>query len=219
MKQFLVIISILLFTLSSANGAIITGHYVIDSGASNHWAVDHTVTPAEGLYYLEALNGGTRVIIDCSSADKTLDMPVGAPVLMDPGTSLYYQDYHSQYESVTTAIDTGDGPYTDGTGTFDYYFTVSFINSGGSITYTGIIGDIIASGFGNVTDGTNIYDVVVNYIATEDDFDNGTDGSLDYNAGIIREGTVDISSVPIPAAIWLLGFGLVGLVGIKRKLK
>lgn len=56
--------------------------------------------------------------------------------------------------------------------------------------------------------------------ATSDKFDNAfgdstwllaTDGTLTYNAA------AEVSAVPVPAAAWLLGSGLVGLVGVARR--
>ncbi len=43
------------------------------------------------------------------------------------------------------------------------------------------------------------------------DWNLSSDGSLTYNAGV--------SEVPVPAAVWLFGSGLVGLVGIARRKK
>lgn len=47
-----------------------------------------------------------------------------------------------------------------------------------------------------------------------------TGGVLVFNDGITSSAftaTVDVSEVPVPAGIWLLGSGLVGLVGIARR--
>ncbi len=38
-----------------------------------------------------------------------------------------------------------------------------------------------------------------------------------YNAWAVHDG--DIGAVPIPSSIWLLGSGLLGLVGVRRKLR
>lgn len=37
--------------------------------------------------------------------------------------------------------------------------------------------------------------------------------SFDYNSG----GSIAVSSVPVPSAIWLFGSGLIGLVGFARR--
>ena len=36
---------------------------------------------------------------------------------------------------------------------------------------------------------------------------------------LYEPGTVNISAVPVPAAVWLFGSGLLGLVGISRRKK
>ena len=43
--------------------------------------------------------------------------------------------------------------------------------------------------------------------------------SSGYDVAIIGGGALNASSVPIPGAVWLFGSGLVGLVGLRRKLK
>jgi hypothetical protein len=55
------------------------------------------------------------------------------------------------------------------------------------------------------------------------DFDSGTQGPVDpqywywnIHAIAVHDGNVGGSSVPIPAAVWLLGSGLIGLIGIRR---
>ncbi|WP_207683794.1 VPLPA-CTERM sorting domain-containing protein [Desulfonema magnum] len=34
-----------------------------------------------------------------------------------------------------------------------------------------------------------------------------------------NQGNVNVSAFPIPGAVWLLGSGLIGLAGIRRKVK
>ena len=36
-------------------------------------------------------------------------------------------------------------------------------------------------------------------------------------ANDVIEGAVDVPAVPVPAAVWLFGSGLIGLVGIARR--
>ena len=52
--------------------------------------------------------------------------------------------------------------------------------------------------------------------------DDGRQGYDDANAGISYVWAVqtgDISAVPVPAAVWLFGTGLVGLIGLTRNNK
>ncbi len=42
-------------------------------------------------------------------------------------------------------------------------------------------------------------------------------GDANSNAGVISTGKLEVSAVPVPAAVWLFGSGLLGLVGIARR--
>lgn len=42
--------------------------------------------------------------------------------------------------------------------------------------------------------------------------------NLSYNSSTYFNATLEFSPVPIPGAVWLLGSGLIGVVGIRRKL-
>jgi hypothetical protein len=72
------------------------------------------------------------------------------------------------------------------------------------INYVSIV-DIPGNGTFTDTQGNGIYDAWVTWGS----------GGLDFDAlGVINQ-----EPVPIPAAVWLLGSGLLGLVGIRRKVK
>lgn len=44
-------------------------------------------------------------------------------------------------------------------------------------------------------------------------------GPDSHDIGTVQGGIAEIASVPIPAAVWFLGSGLIGIVGIRRKIK
>lgn len=45
------------------------------------------------------------------------------------------------------------------------------------------------------------------------------DGDYTFYDEVVYTGTADLCSIPIPGAIWLVGSGLVGLVGLRKKFK
>jgi len=83
---------------------------------------------------------------------------------------------------------------------------------------------LTVSGFGNSPEdafGNNGYDS--QFWSDEffglgtpfDSFEGGSFASFDYNLSL--NGTVATSAVPVPAAAWLFGSGLLGLVGVARR--
>jgi hypothetical protein len=97
----------------------------------------------------------------------------------------------------------------------------AFMNRGGGPSYGGM-NDVMVEGEGALT-GINWAEGVeqmhlyqywgptdtVSYYATIDMIDNG-DGTADVVIGTM-------APVPVPAAVWLLGSGLLGIVGLRRK--
>ena len=43
--------------------------------------------------------------------------------------------------------------------------------------------------------------------------------TLNLNGPNSYDGTFEVSSVPVPAAVWLFGSGLLGLIGVARRKK
>ena len=70
------------------------------------------------------------------------------------------------------------------------------------INYVKIV-DIPGNGYFTDADGDPIYDAWVTWDS----------GGVDFEAiGVIN-------TVPVPGAVWLLGSGLLGFIGIRRKMK
>jgi PKD repeat protein len=89
----------------------------------------------------------------------------------------------------------------DGTGSYD--------PEGGSLLYDWDFGDL-TSAAGAITSHT--YDSPGTYTArllVEDEF-----GNFDFDTIAIT-----VSAVPVPAAVWLFGSGLLGVIGIARRKK
>ncbi|WP_297293005.1 PEP-CTERM sorting domain-containing protein, partial [Oceanicoccus sp.] len=53
------------------------------------------------------------------------------------------------------------------------------------------------------------------YFGTDRGYQYNITKSLEYYAWAVRSG--DVSAVPVPAAVWLFGSGLVGLIGVSRR--
>jgi len=127
-------------------------------------------------------------------------------VYWDSSLGLFAQDFVTTYSQSDYYFEFFDnGEYTaDLTGTAEYtiYFT-----TGGS--YSGV-STITWQGEGIVNEDTNFY---VQCLATgEEDYNDGTS-----HYGDVGYAQLKLTTIPIPSAVWLLGSGLFGLVGIRRR--
>ena len=104
--------------------------------------------------------------------------------------------------------------------TADIDFSGWFVNwNGGPIDMSGIAWEGNANGIANVTCGVDCAvgdSFTLTYSATVPASDPGF-GGVRYNLNLV--GTVGASAVPVPAAVWLFGSGLVGLAGVARSRK
>lgn len=90
----------------------------------------------------------------------------------------------------------------------DFEFPVPMMNTGMSVTTaTDLLGSLLAPGsfqFNATTPG--------NYFVS-------FFGFADVSAPGLGQYGIEISQVPVPAAVWLFGSGLIGLIGISRRKK
>lgn len=141
------------------------------------------------------------------------------------GIADYWADTGNVWGLVDNDLITATGTFDDsvlvgGTGTIDFSLSSNSLTiTVGSISYfesddNGLptislfSGDLDAFNFSTTLDG-NSFD---SYFNTFDGFDsNGLAINGTWNS------TVTLSPVPVPAAVWLFGSGLLGLVGVARR--
>jgi hypothetical protein len=89
----------------------------------------------------------------------------------------------------------------------DFEFPVPMIATGMSVTTaTESLGSLLAPGS-------------FNFNATPGDYFVSFFGFADLSAPQLGQYGIEISQVPVPAAVWLFGSGLIGLVGVARRRK
>jgi hypothetical protein len=89
----------------------------------------------------------------------------------------------------------------------DFEFPVPMIATGMSVTTaTDSLGSLLAPGS-------------FNFDATPGDYFVSFFGFADLSAPQLGQYGIEISQVPVPAAVWLFGSGLIGLVGVARRRK
>ena len=177
----------------------------------NYFAMD---TAGDGI------DTGDRTAIEVGTAGgitlgaTTLSGEIDAPWVFFGPTGTHKVD------SAITIV--GDDGSVDGTVDLDFsgwrvFWNNTNINMGGSTTTTPSWPD---TGLATITCGSDcsVGDTYsLDYAAHVPD-DGATDfGNVSYAFHI--EGTIGTSEIPVPAAVWLFGSGLLGLVGVARRRK
>lgn len=163
----------------------------------------------------------------------------GAIVMGDYKTQTYVNmptpnipviDGRQTYTGVTTSL-SGVGSYNDATNTFTFNYFNATVNGGGGSTYsetaTATCANGVTSALGQVcrsfTQATKPWEgLALNFVFSEDksSFAGTLQGTDTSGSGISRNTTLinwQIQAVPVPAAAWLFGSGLIGLAGISRR--
>ncbi len=85
------------------------------------------------------------------------------------------------------------------------------------------LGDVTDGDFANELDGLLTGNLIAghDYVLSFDSFINAHDGLNEYESIASASGnvTLSITAVPLPAAVWLFGSGLIGLIGVARRKK
>jgi hypothetical protein len=138
---------------------------------------------------VSAGNGGTLVASGLSTATQTATGRSSDP----------YLEYKIQVSGLNVKLDPGT-----------YWLSVSPVGSGTGLSYNSTTSGASAVGQPPGNDGNSFFDsTLFGYVFEPTSTFFGS--SLDFSMGV--GGTV----VPVPAAVWLLGSGLVGLWGFRRR--
>jgi hypothetical protein len=139
-------------------------------------------------------------------------------------------DGRQSYTGVTTSV-AGVGSYNEATNTFTFNYFNTTLNGGGASTYsetaaatcangqTNILGKVCAS-FASATKAWE--GLALNFVFAENrsSFSGTLTGTDTSGTNLSRNTTTinwQVSAVPVPAAAWLFGSGLVGLAGAARR--
>jgi hypothetical protein len=70
----------------------------------------------------------------------------------------------------------------------------------------------------NTTDFPNLDEYYEDYVITSDGFVIPAEGFEDFGRAVGRKITQEVTGeIPVPAAVWLLGSGLLGLAGLRLR--
>jgi hypothetical protein len=167
--------------------------------------------------------------------DANDNSPMSGPKLADitgPVISGSYNDVTGAFDAVLTVSSAGPtvalsgNLLFDGTGFLNPSSTLSvdFDGSNGFLTDTTIgflPGDICCSGTGDPNSFKDIGgSLVMSLWGANWDYAGGFDSTRDYpyqGSTLGMDLRIELSEVPVPAAVWLFGTGLLGLVGVARR--
>jgi hypothetical protein len=194
-----------------------------------------------GVIFLFVMGSAQAALIDRGEGfiyDDVLDVTwaqnANISGLMDWDTAVAWADGYSQTHSVYGTFDDWRLPTVTDTGASKCDFAYTGTDCGYNVdTSTGEMASLFYDTLGNIAyyyggywSGTEYAPPTFNGIEIEPGFawffrfDNGfqgpTDTSDDLYALAVRSGDVAASVVPVPAAVWLFGSALAGLMGFRR---
>jgi hypothetical protein len=202
MKKFsiLLISSIVIFSLAASAGAATisvtpTGTYLMAPGESVSFDVLFTAD-SDG----DTLTGATLSMgYDAAELDFiSYATPLGWDEMFGPmgdtGSVLY--NYNQNYPWTGGPLDVGANESVS-IGTFTFEATAGLVED--TLSDLWVVDDVEVGGL--------TYSSIISY----------NDSFGEYASTMLTAQGADVAPVPVPAAVWLLGSGLIGLVGLRRK--
>ena len=194
---------------SSADAALVSrlgGLAYYDTEADLTWLADANYAATSGYAGANAYGAMNWLTANTWAAQLTVGGVNGwrLPTTLQPDTSCSYQSGSMSYGYNCTGSELGD------------LFYNALGNTAGSLTNTGPFSNVQSSGYWSATEyAGGIYDAWS--FDTSDGFQYTTGNGYDLYGWAVQSG--DVSAVPVPAAVWLFGSGLLGLIGVARRKK
>jgi hypothetical protein len=137
--------------------------------------------------------------VDTHDLQEVVDADGGFATIIVPLTTY---DFDSDVFNLSYSVNVGNYEYTEQTAeSFASEFTVDNPADVDDVTAFSLeIGD------------SSFNDLDISYGNTT-----GIWSATDGGTGNVVSGTFTVSAVPVPAAVWMFGSGLIGLIGVKRK--
>lgn len=202
MQKFVIVLAALAMTVMLASGA---GAYALDLSSPQNYAVQSPSTASH-----VTLANSSKLSL---SGDVWALFTLSTPFTVQSNSTLTFSYSSTELPEIAAIVfDTNTGYTenpdmshgfcfggTDGWANAGYVHPDAYSVGDGLVTYTFSLASVLGVG--------NTY----NYIIFVNDDDKGGPTSNGYFCNAF------LSATPIPGAIWLLGSGLVGLAGLRRK--